>query len=57
MAAKHSATISAIEAIKPRGTRVVFQNARGAVTVATAFRGRILTGAITRTAWTQQRIS
>ncbi|MES2989494.1 MAG: hypothetical protein V4808_16485 [Pseudomonadota bacterium] len=57
MAARHNATISAIEAIQPHGTRVVFQNAQGAASVAAAFRGRILTGTITRTPWTQQRVS
>jgi hypothetical protein len=54
IAAKQGAAISAIENLQPRGTRVVFQNVDGAISVAAAFRTRLIEGAVTREPWTQQ---
>jgi hypothetical protein len=48
IAAKHNAAISAIEALHPRGTRVVLMNIDGANAVSKAFGKRVLTGAVTR---------
>jgi hypothetical protein len=55
MAAKHKATISAIEPLDPKGTRVVFMNGDGAAAVARAYGTRVLTGAVIRTPWRQRR--
>ena len=57
MAAKHKAEISAIEALEPSGTRVVFTNADGAAVVARAYGRRVLTGAVVRTPWRQRRVN
>jgi ABC-type sugar transport system substrate-binding protein len=54
MSAKHSAAISAIEPLLPRGTRVVFMNADGAAAVARAYGTRVLNGAVTREPWKQR---
>lgn len=51
MAAKHGAVISAIEALQPSGTRVVFMNADGSAIVAKAFGSRVLKGPVIRTPW------
>ncbi|MCM8731033.1 hypothetical protein ACFO8O_08685 [Hephaestia sp. GCM10023244] len=48
MAARHNATISAIEPLLPRGTRAVFTNIEDARTIAEAFGRKVLTGAVTR---------
>jgi hypothetical protein len=55
MAAKHDARISAIEALHPQGTRVVFTNAGDAAVVAKAYGRRVVTGSVTRVPWKQQR--
>ena len=57
MAAKHDATISAIERLDPSGTRVVFQNGDGAAAVSRAFGNKVIKGAVKRLAWSQQRLS
>ncbi|RYY29362.1 MAG: hypothetical protein EOP62_00545 [Sphingomonadales bacterium] len=56
MAAKHNAVISAIEALAPSGTRVVFQNAAGAASIAAAFGALVIEGPVTRVPWKQQRV-
>jgi hypothetical protein len=57
LAAKHDAIISAIEPLDPTGTRVVFMNSEGAAIVARAYGSRVITGAVTRAPWRQQRVS
>jgi hypothetical protein len=56
MSAKHDAAISAIEALKPTGTRVVYVNVDGAAAVSRAYGARVLKGAVTRVAWGQQGV-
>lgn len=55
MAAKHSAAISAIEALQPSGTRVVFVNMDGTALVAKAFGSRVIKGPVVRTPWAAAR--
>lgn len=55
--AKHNAAISAIEALHPEGTRVVYMNADDAATVARAYGNRVLKGEVTRMPWKQRRIN
>jgi predicted xylose isomerase-like sugar epimerase len=51
MAAKHGVVISAIEALQPSGTRVVFMNADATAIVTRAFGSRVLKGPVTRVPW------
>lgn len=55
--AELNAVISAIEPLVPTGTRVVFVNADGAAAVARAYGSKVLTDAVTRKQWAQQRVS
>lgn len=55
MAAKHDAIISAIEALQPKGTRVVFMNADSTAVVARAFGSRVIKGPVVRTPWAAAR--
>ena len=48
MCAKHKAAISAIEDLSPTGTRVVLLNGDDAATVAKAFKGKTIEGAVIR---------
>jgi len=57
LAAKHSAMISAIEPLQPRGTRVIFMNGDDAAVVARAYGSKVLAGPVTRAAWLQRRIN
>ncbi len=50
-AASHGASISAIEAIMPAGTRVVFTNGEDAARMRVVFADRMVTGAVTRAKW------
>ncbi|UIJ44200.1 hypothetical protein LZK98_14090 [Sphingomonas cannabina] len=49
MSAKHGATISAIEALVPKGTRVVFVRAEDARAIERIYAARLLAGSVTRT--------
>ncbi|NML04169.1 hypothetical protein [Sphingomonas sp. G-3-2-10] len=55
--ARLKAIISAIEPLVPSGTRVVFVNADDAAAVARVYGSKVLTGAVTRSQWAQQRVS
>lgn len=55
MSVKHAAAISAIEPLLPRGTHVVFMNAKDAVTMAQAYGSRVLSGAVKRAPWASRR--
>lgn len=57
LSAKHNAIISAIEPLDPKGTRVVFMNADDAAVVARAYGSRVITGAVVRAPWRQQRVT
>jgi hypothetical protein len=46
--AKHAAAISAIEALSPRGPRVVFVRAEDARAIERVYGARVLTGAVKR---------
>lgn len=56
LSAKHNAVISAIEPLRPDGTRVVFRNSEDAAIVARAYGHRVLTGPVRRELWQQRRI-
>lgn len=56
LAAKHNATVSAIEPLSPDGTRVVFQNSEDAAVIARALGRRVRTGPVRRGLWQQRRI-
>ena len=55
LASKHNASISAIEPLLPRGTRVVFMNADDAAVIRRAYGAKVLTGTVTRARWQQRR--
>lgn len=57
LSAEHNAAISAIEALHPQGTRVVFVNAEGAAVVTRVCGARVITGPVTRSPWRQHRVS
>lgn len=48
LSAKHNAEISAIEALIPSGTRVVYVKSDDTATMTRAYGARVLTGAVTR---------
>lgn len=56
LSARHNAIVSAIEPLKPDGTRVVFQNSDDAAVIARALGRRVLTGPVQRGLWQQRRI-
>ena len=47
--AKHGMVISSIEALHPRGTRVVMKNQAAASTIADAYGKKVIVGTVTRT--------
>lgn len=49
MCTKHKAGITQIESLVSGGTRVVLKNADDAAVIARAYKGKIITGTITRT--------
>ena len=48
MCARHGVTISAIEALRSGGTRVVLMNLDDTAVIAKAFKSKLITGAVTR---------
>lgn len=48
-AERFKARITAVEALHPSGTRVVFSNADSAARIARHFRGKIVSGQVVRT--------